>query len=65
MSHPQALQIPFPEFILSTPAIVDSSQILQLEHEKLQFSCKSHKKSYLCSQIVKMYHAKYIPCLIK
>lgn len=44
MSHPQALQIPFPEFILSTPAIVDSSQILQLEHEKLQFSCKSHKK---------------------
>ena len=44
MSHPQALQIPFPEFILSTPAIVDSSQILQLEHEKSQFSCKSQKK---------------------
>lgn len=44
MSHPQALLIPFPEFMLPTPSITDSSQILQLEHEKLQFSCKSHKK---------------------
>ena len=44
MSHPQALQIPFTEFMLSTSTIVDSSQILQLEHEKSQFSCKSQKK---------------------
>ena len=44
MSHPQALQIPFLEFMVSASTIVDSSQILQLEHEKLQFSCKSHKK---------------------
>lgn len=44
MSHPQALRIPFPEFMLPTPTIDDSSQILQLEHEKSQFSCKSHKK---------------------
>ena len=44
MSHPQALLIPFPEFMLPTPTIVDSSQILQLEHEKSQFSCKSQKK---------------------
>ena len=44
MSHPQALLIPFPEFMLPTPTINDSSQILQLEYEKSQFSCKSHKK---------------------
>ena len=44
MSHPQALQIPFPEFMLSIPTIQDSSQKLQLEHEKSQFSCNSHKK---------------------
>ena len=44
MSHPQTLQIPFPEFMLSAPTIRDSSQKLQLEHEKLQFSCNSHKK---------------------
>jgi hypothetical protein len=44
MSHPQTLQIPFPEFMLSAPTIQDSSQKLQLEHEKSQFSCNSHKK---------------------
>ena len=44
MSHPQTLQIPFPEFMLSIPTIQDSSQKLQLEHEKSQFSCNSHKK---------------------
>lgn len=44
MSHPQTLQIPFPEFMLSIPTIQDSSQKLQLEYEKSQFSCNSHKK---------------------
>lgn len=31
MSHLQVLLIPFPEFMLPTPTIADSSQILQLE----------------------------------
>lgn len=44
MSHPQTLQIPFLEFMVSASTIVDSSQILQLEYEKSQFSCNSHKK---------------------
>lgn len=44
MSHQETLQIPFPEFMLSIPTIQDSSQKLQLEYEKSQFSCNSHKK---------------------
>ena len=44
MSHPQTLQIPFPEFILSTPTIVDSSQIQHSQRENLLNICISHKK---------------------
>ena len=44
MSHPQTLQIPFPEFMLSTPTIQDSIQKLQLEYEKSKNICISHKK---------------------
>ena len=44
MSQPQTLQIPFPEFMLSIPTIQDSSQKLQLEHEKSKNICISHKK---------------------
>lgn len=44
MTHSQTLQIPFPEFTSSSPTIQDSSQKLQYEHKKSQFSCYSHKK---------------------
>ena len=44
MAHSQTLQIPFPEFTSSSPTIQDSSQKLQYEHKKSQFSCNSHKK---------------------
>lgn len=44
MAHSQTLQIPFPEFTSSSPTIQDSSQKLQYEHKKSQFSCYSHKK---------------------
>ena len=44
MSHPQTLQIPFPEFMLSIPTIQDSSQKLYTQSENSHFSCKFHKK---------------------
>ena len=44
MSHPQTLQIPFPEFMLSIPTIQDSSQKLPAQHKKSKNICISHKK---------------------